>query len=894
MADVELKRGTGAGLASWLLVDDAENTDTALSDPVIDYGARARLDALLTELAGKLSEGGTVALDAPTLAALEEITAALDAARVEIGGLSFSETLAPLGSHQTAWVDVRAFSWLDITTRTEAAGAFDALIEFTNAADPNTTPPTASEIIRPLTTTIGGSALGGIDDPSFGIPAQAAWARITLTDLTGGQDVVVSTFGQALPATNALLPIDAEVTGDFRATLTRAIGAGTTFAGDFANLQLAAHATDENNRLTAALTNGTVETFSVDTGTDEIIDAGHGLGEGDAVVLTTTGTLPDPLEALDAEGAEVVYWVTNPTANRFQLTSNPQAPSAIDLTDAGSGTHSYQQRGQFLGSYEDYSQVGHGLWFYFSDVKPAALRAEWSSDGATPDLSLLGVSTLETAEIENAALGTLHAGVSIVQTMIRPFRRMRIVNGPADMTPGLFDYVTFIGREEYPGSFGALDANLSDLSTALLTRAVQAGTAPDGSFSNLALDGTLASDSFEDSGSLPSGALPAFDPVGPIAAANVIDTGWMAVSNWNFQSFHALFDIAGVKVFLLDASDDQGNNSITTSFSFPTATSQGAGRSIEVGAEFFNAYFRIIIVNDSGSPSNAWSFRSRALAAEPGGVTLSLDQPILEFVPAPIIQAITKGQQPDGNYVAAPQSGSDAGNTTTTPLAAGAEFVGTARDTTGFLAGMIVVESDEDSAPDGVKIEFAEDEAFTFVHREISFSYTAGSGEPRFFPVTQGEYYRVRFLNNATTPQARLLVRAELLVTSPQAMIAQIAADLDSSQLAQITRSILAGESAPGVFENVGTDGSGRLLTTSGSEFARLLARQVEDTDELRLDVEPSSDDFYIGKATDGESTATADWDVIKIALSATRNPERIQFRQGLAWDDRANAGNWT
>lgn len=46
--NAELKRRDAAlALVDWLLVADADNADTGLSDPVIDQGARDRLDALL-------------------------------------------------------------------------------------------------------------------------------------------------------------------------------------------------------------------------------------------------------------------------------------------------------------------------------------------------------------------------------------------------------------------------------------------------------------------------------------------------------------------------------------------------------------------------------------------------------------------------------------------------------------------------------------------------------------------------------------------------------------------------------------------------------------------------------------------------------------------------------
>lgn len=531
----------------------------------------------------------------------------------------------------------------------------------------------------------------------------------------------------------------------------------------------------------------------------------------------------------------------------------------------------------------DTSELSSLLVFAFGLAPLATLEVQWSTDGVTPGTGLLDVSNLMTTETEAAGF---YIYLDQYTTMIRRYCRLHIVNGGTAQTSGFFEAdIWQYGPGSYPWTTLGLEESLSSLSLATLTRSVQAGTKPDGTFANTPLDGTLYANSFEVSGQLPSGATPSFDAVGPIVAANVIDTGWIDVTKYNYQVFHAVYDIAGVKMFLMNASDDQGNNSVTTSFAFPNGTSSGPGTSIELGAEFFDDYFRVVIINDSGNASDAWSIRSKALSKEPGAVKFSLDQPIQDFFPAPIIQAIVKGKQPDGDYESVPIAGSDPDNTSLVPLGADAVFTGGWRDTTGYTGGMLVVYSDVASATDGVCIQFSEDQVS--IHREIKFTYSnLLSGEPRFFPLMQGEYYRIKYTNSSSA-QSIFVLRAEIFVGQAQSPLTAIASDLDGTQLASINRSVVTGQSPSGLFENVKTDGLGRSLVTSGSEFARLLARQVENTDELRLDVEPASSDFYIGKNVDGTATSDPSWDIIKISLSATRNPNRIQFVQDAIWDNR-------
>lgn len=153
--------------------------------------------------------------------------------RQPIAGLSFSQTLGAFGSHVTDWVDIRGTVWLDVHAKLAAASAVTALVEFTNAADPNNVAPGANDIVRPISTTLGGSALGGIDEPSFGIPAQMQWARISVTDITGGQDIDVQVDSIATPPTIAQVPIATTLTDDFRAGIVKAALTGKQPDGDW-------------------------------------------------------------------------------------------------------------------------------------------------------------------------------------------------------------------------------------------------------------------------------------------------------------------------------------------------------------------------------------------------------------------------------------------------------------------------------------------------------------------------------------------------------------------------------------------------------------------------------------------------------------------------------------
>ncbi len=138
--------------------------------------------------------------------------------------------------------------------------------------------------------------------------------------------------------------------------------------------------------------------------------------------------------------------------------------------------------GTFTGAYRKTTGFSSALVFILSDVELTTARLRWSEDGVSTRPGLLGTSALA-----HTLISGFHIYLSTLTTMIDQYVRLEIVNG---VTPtGLFEADTWMYDDPFPGSFSALDATLSTLSTALLTRAVVAGLDPDGVFKNSSLQG---------------------------------------------------------------------------------------------------------------------------------------------------------------------------------------------------------------------------------------------------------------------------------------------------------------------------------------------------------------------------------------------------------------------
>ena len=80
----------------------------------------------------------------------------------------------------------------------------------------------------------------------------------------------------------------------------------------------------------------TNDTFTANDTTDRITSTSpHNLNNGDQIYLTTTGTLPAGLSTSNQ------YYVINAGASDFQVCASAPFGTAINITDTGTGTHTW-------------------------------------------------------------------------------------------------------------------------------------------------------------------------------------------------------------------------------------------------------------------------------------------------------------------------------------------------------------------------------------------------------------------------------------------------------------------------------------------------------------------------------------------------------------------------
>lgn len=150
-----------------------------------------------------------------------------------------------------------------------------------------------------------------------------------------------------------------------------------------------------------------------------------------------------------------------------------------------------------------------------------------------------------------------------------------------------------------------------------------------------------------------------------------------------------------------------------------------------------------------------------------------LDGPLIDETEAIVTRSISVGQNPEGTYLNFVSTGSDAGNTTTTPLAGSASFTGTWVNVSQYHG--IVVGMNGTPASDGtVYMEFSLDGATLAEGLGTSATISdLSQATPRTVAVV-ATYYRTRYVNGTTAQSTFTLTtflsteRVDLTATTNQ------------------------------------------------------------------------------------------------------------------------------
>lgn len=146
-------------------------------------------------------------------------------------------------------------------------------------------------------------------------------------------------------------------------------------------------------------------------------------------------------------------------------------------------------------------------------------------------------------------------------------------------------------------------------------------------------------------------------------------------------------------------------------------------------------------------------------------------------------------------------------NSTTTPLAGGAVFTGTAEDVTNFGVIQIMVTSSHDSATDGLAIEFSVDGT----NWDSIDSYTIPANTPKVYSFQPcAKYYRIVYTNGSTLQTFfRLQTTIKPYYVKPSSH--RIDDVIDSQDDAELVKAVLTAQTPGGTFVPIDSTASGNL-----------------------------------------------------------------------------------
>jgi hypothetical protein len=347
-----------------------------------------------------------------------------------------------------------------------------------------------------------------------------------------------------------------------------------------------------------------------------------------------------------------------------------------------------------------------------------------------------------------------------------------------------------------------------------LGRNISVGKDPNGVFKNQKVDGVA----FRTEVALGSGAT---------YSSSVVSTeGYSQIET------HLYSDVDGSLVGTW--YNDESKTKILRTFTRPYAGDE-VGTVSYFSAPVFGPYVEYEYTNGTSAQSEFFlDFHPRTKAIS--GQVLGMNDFIPGGVVANLGRSVVVGEQPNGNFRNDPANG--VAFHTDTPLGATAIYYSPWIDTHGYNVIETFINTDVESAVDGIKFEFTDD--LTNPITKLTEPHTFGTAEVledhlSIFVQPKMVGFRICYVNG-TTGQSSFLLQTDLKTNG--ILTGNLDVTLTGKEDSTLTRSILAGKDGNGVFGNVSmtrtTNDAGvtnNLNVVSGARPSQLAGRtEVEFT----------------------------------------------------------------
>lgn len=396
-------------------------------------------------------------------------------------------------------------------------------------------------------------------------------------------------------------------------------------------------------------------------------------------------------------------------------------------------------------------------------------KFQWSHDGITVDR--------ETSSTIPASSNGLYFA-SPVQGR---YFRLVYVNGPVAQTSAVIQ-VRFSEYFTGPNVLPVLSSIKEDTAV-LMTRAISVAKDPNGAYVNESATGTSTANST----STPLGAgatfTGTFQNVENYASVTIlIKTDVMsAVDGGRFQ-----WSTDGVTV------DRETASTVPPStngyyFSAPTQAK----------------YFRFVYTNGA-TPQGLFIAQIKYSDTLTGPNTVPIIATIKDDTSIMLTRSVQVAKDPNGTYVNERSTGTSTANSSISLIAGGGTFTGAWEDVGGYTNLSITIRADQDSATDGLALEYSTDgvlvdaaDYYTITGSSIGVQYTVGIA---------AKYFRVRY-TNGPTPTSVFRLQVVYHTTAPKPSSIRVEDAITGENDAELQKAVITGKTPDGLYANSQTQG---------------------------------------------------------------------------------------
>jgi hypothetical protein len=284
----------------------------------------------------------------------------------------------------------------------------------------------------------------------------------------------------------------------------------------------------------------------------------------------------------------------------------------------------------------------------------------------------------------------------------------------------------------------------------------------------------------------------------PLLAGATFTGAWTECSHYSCVSFTIRADVDSATNGLKLQFSTDGSTIIRQSMVTHTGSSNGVFYSLPIHGK----YFRLVFENGL---TNQTTFQLDCQLHEEynglGAVPLSTQ--LFDTSTATTVRSIISGKTVDGVYVNQRASGVSTVNSTNVLLDADETFTGEWEDVLGYSTIALMVHVMEDSATNGLEVQFSSDGIN--VDDNDRYSIPVNSGSQFSFGVL-GQYFRVKY-TNGSTPQTEFRLSTMYHITSIKPSSHRIDDTISGENDAELSKAVLTAKNPNGEFVNDATQG---------------------------------------------------------------------------------------